>query len=82
MLSGQHLGRRHKRTLVLSLRQIKESSEVRKNECPMKPVKETKQLLQALPYELTGAQKKVFGELQADLCAERVMSRLTTSPRR
>lgn len=61
---------------ILSLRQIKESSEVRKNECPMKPVKETKQLLQALPYELTGAQKKVFGELQADLCAERVMSRL------
>ena len=61
---------------VLALRQMKEAAEVRKNECPCVPVKETEQLLTSLPYELTGAQKKVWGELQRDLSGEGVMSRL------
>ena len=61
---------------VLALRQMKEAAEVRKNECPCVPVKETEQLLASLPYELTGAQKKVWGELQRDLSGEGVMSRL------
>lgn len=61
---------------ILSLRRLKESVEVRKNECPFHPVKETEQLLASLPYELTGAQKKVWRELQRDLAGERVMSRL------
>ena len=61
---------------ILALRQMKEASEVRKNECPCSPVKETQQLLESLPYELTGAQKKVWEELQRDLAGEGVMSRL------
>lgn len=61
---------------ILALRQMKEASEVRKNECPCSPVKETQQLLKSLPYELTGAQKKVWRELQGDLSGEGVMSRL------
>ena len=43
---------------------------------PCSPVKETQQLLESLPYELTGAQKKVWEELQRDLAGEGVMSRL------
>lgn len=61
---------------ILSLRRLRESVELRKNECPLHPVKETEQLLASLPYELTGAQKKVFMELQRDMAGERVMSRL------
>lgn len=61
---------------ILALRQMKEASELRKNECPCSPVKETQQLLESLPYELTGAQKKVWEELQRDLSGEGVMSRL------
>lgn len=61
---------------ILSLRRLRESVELRKNECPLYPVKETEQLLESLPYELTGAQKKVWKELQEDMAGERVMSRL------
>ena len=61
---------------ILALRQMREAAEVRKNECPCKPVKETEQLLSSLPYELTGAQKRVWRELLEDLSGEGVMSRL------
>ena len=61
---------------ILSLRQMKEVAEVQKNECPMTTVRETEALLKSLPYELTGAQKKVWEELKADLAGERAMSRL------
>ncbi len=61
---------------ILSLRQMKEAAEVQKNECPMTTVRETEALLKSLPYELTGAQKKVWEELKADLAGERAMSRL------
>ncbi len=61
---------------ILSLCQMKEAAEVQKNECPMTTVRETEALLKSLPYELTGAQKKVWEELKADLAGERAMSRL------
>ena len=61
---------------ILALRQLKEAAEIRKNEYPCGPVQETEKLLKSLPYELTGAQKKVWGELRRDLSGEGVMSRL------
>lgn len=61
---------------ILSLRQMKEAAKTKKNECPMKPAKETQRLLRALPYELTGAQKRVWSEIERDLNGARVMSRL------
>lgn len=61
---------------ILALRRLREETELEKNECPMHPVRETEELLAALPYELTGAQKRVWKEIQKDLAGETVMSRL------
>jgi ATP-dependent DNA helicase RecG len=61
---------------ILALRRMKEQADVQKNECPMQPVKVTEELLASLPYDLTGAQKKLWREIQEDLSGEKCMSRL------
>ena len=61
---------------VCQVRSMKEQWELIANQCMMHPVKETEDLLKALPYELTGAQKKVWGEISRDLQGEKLMSRL------
>lgn len=61
---------------LLALRQLKEQAQVQKNECVMERVGETMKLLASLPYELTGAQKKVWEEIQSDLSGPKVMNRL------
>ena len=47
---------------ILGLRKLKESREELLNEAPMVEPAETVRLIEALPYELTGAQKKVWKE--------------------
>ena len=61
---------------ILALRQMKEQTEDTVNECVIHPGVAVKQLLSSLPYELTGAQKRVWNEIQADLMGETVMNRL------
>ena len=61
---------------ILSLRRLKEQAEVQKNECPIERTEEASKLLGSLPYELTGAQKKVWKEIQEDLSGPRTMNRL------
>lgn len=61
---------------VCQIRSMKESWELIENQCVMKPVKETEELLRALPYELTNAQKKVWKEISEDLQGRKLMSRL------
>ena len=61
---------------VCQVRSMKEQWETIPNECVMEPVDETERLLKALPYELTGAQKKVWKEISGDLQGKRLMSRL------
>ena len=61
---------------VCRVRSMKEQWELIANQCVMHPVKETEELLKALPYELTGAQKKVWSEISKDLQGEKLMSRL------
>ena len=46
------------------------------NPYPMIPVAETKRLMEALPYRLTGAQKKVWEQIEADLQGKFSMNRL------
>ena len=61
---------------ILALRQMKEQTEDTVNACVMHPGDGVKKLLSSLPYELTGAQKRVWNEIQADLAGETVMNRL------
>ena len=49
---------------------------MQKNECPIERTEEASKLLGSLPYELTGAQKKVWKEIQEDLSGPRTMNRL------
>lgn len=61
---------------ILALRQMKEQTADTVNECVIHPGDGVKRLLASLPYELTGAQKRVWNEIQADLAGETVMNRL------
>ncbi|MBS6395687.1 MAG: ATP-dependent DNA helicase RecG [Clostridiales bacterium] len=61
---------------ILGLRRLRESQEALPNEALMVEVAETARLTEALPYELTGAQKKVWREIVADMTGPHMMSRL------
>lgn len=61
---------------LLMLRKCREYNEVLENVYPMMEVAQTERLLENLPYELTGAQKKVWKEIKADLQGTKVMNRL------
>ena len=61
---------------ICRIRSMKEQWELIPNHCRMEPVEETEKLLKMLPYELTGAQKKVWKEISADLQGPKLMSRL------
>lgn len=61
---------------TLALRQRKERQETRINHFPMQRRPECLKLIASLPYELTGAQRRVFTELQDDLSGIGIMNRL------
>ena len=53
---------------VCRVRSMKEQWELIENQCVMKPVKATEELLEKLPYELTNAQKK-YGKKLRKICS-------------
>lgn len=61
---------------ILVLRRMRDTSEQTKNIHPMIEVAQTKRLIEALPYRLTKAQQKVWGEIQSDLTSGYTMNRL------
>ncbi len=61
---------------LLRLRWCREHEQATKNRWPMRETTETERLIQALPYPLTNAQRRVWDEIQADLRGEAVMNRL------
>lgn len=61
---------------ILALRKCKEHNEALENKYPMSDVSDTDRLIEALPYTLTGAQKKVWEEIKNDLQGSKVMNRL------
>ncbi len=61
---------------VLSLRRLKETEDREENFFPMEEKPAVNAFLQALPYSLTGAQRRVWEEIRADMMGRTVMSRL------
>ena len=61
---------------ILALRRMKETNEKTKNAFSFPKHNVVDNLIKNLPYTLTNAQKKVWQEIQNDMCGERVMSRL------
>lgn len=61
---------------VLAVQLLKEKTEEAPNTFPMKPVWTTEEIIEGLPYDLTGAQKNVWHEIERDLSGHKLMSRL------
>lgn len=61
---------------ILAVQQLKEKEETAPNHFPMKAVWDTEEIIENLPYELTGAQRQVWHEIEKDLKGHRLMSRL------
>ncbi len=61
---------------IIGIRRMKEETEKLEVEEPLQKGFEAAKLLSALPYELTGAQKRVWREIEEDLCKKEAMNRL------
>lgn len=61
---------------VLAIQLLKEKTEEAPSTFPMKPVWTTEEIIEGLPYDLTGAQKNVWHEIERDLSGHKLMSRL------
>ena len=61
---------------ILAIRTLKEQNKRSKNDYVMKDKAETAKFIEALPYSLTNAQKKVWEEINLDMQSEHSMSRL------
>ncbi len=61
---------------ILAIRQMKTSTEKAANAYPMEKVWTTEEVMENLPYALTGAQKRVWLDMEKDLTSQGLMSRL------
>lgn len=61
---------------LMQLRMAKEHNQKQENHFPMLETANTKRLLEALPYSLTGAQQRVWNEIKGDLSGAYSMNRL------
>lgn len=61
---------------VLSVRMMKEKNQNQENAFHLKPVWETENIIENLPYSLTKAQKRVWNEIETNMTGEHLMSRL------
>ena len=61
---------------ILSVLLLKEKTEEAENHFPMKKTWTTEQIIEELPYRLTGAQMNTWHEIERDLAGKALMSRL------
>ncbi|MCI5648668.1 MAG: ATP-dependent DNA helicase RecG [Fusicatenibacter sp.] len=61
---------------LLALRQLKEHTEDTVNAFPIQAVWKTEEVIENLPYQLTGAQMRVWNEIESDMKGHTRMSRL------
>lgn len=63
-------------SFLSGIRKLKENQEDIPNHFPMKAKWVTEEIMENLPYQLTGAQMRCWQEIEQDLCQNRLMSRL------
>lgn len=61
---------------ALALQSMKEHTAQMDNLYPMAPAPECEKLIASLPYDLTGAQRRTWEEIQKDMASNKVMNRL------
>ena len=61
---------------ILSIRLLREKADAFVNSWELHPVWETEEIIERLPYTLTGAQMNVWHQIERDLCGHSLMSRL------
>ena len=61
---------------ILAIREMKESNDRSQNNFLLEEKEEVTQFIKKLPYELTGAQQKVWQEIKEDMSGQHNMSRL------
>ncbi|MCM1183130.1 MAG: ATP-dependent DNA helicase RecG [Roseburia sp.] len=61
---------------IVSVLILKDMSEREVNDCPMMRIDACADFIEQLPYELTGAQKRVWAQLEEDMCSAHLMNRL------
>lgn len=61
---------------ILMIRRMRDTNSQIVNGYPMITVAQTERLIEALPYRLTGAQQRVWSEIQEDLGSDHTMNRL------
>lgn len=63
-------------SFLLTIRRQKKKEQAMINASPLLPSDETGKLIAALPYELTGSQRRAWKEIEADITGPYVMNRL------
>lgn len=63
-------------TFIQSLRSLKENNQKTKNENILTVPKQVDDLIDALPYQLTDAQKRTWEEIKSDIGSDKIMNRL------
>ena len=61
---------------IVSVLILKDMSEREVNDCPMMRIDACADFIEKLPYQLTGAQKRVWAQLEKDMCSVHLMNRL------
>lgn len=61
---------------IISVMSLKDMTKQEINETPMMKIDACKDFIDKLPYELTNAQKKVWTDIENDLCSTHLMNRL------
>lgn len=61
---------------ILSVMSLKDMTQQEITDLPMMKIDACQEFIQKLPYELTNAQKKVWHEIEEDLCSPYLMNRL------
>ncbi len=61
---------------ILAVRYLRDTNEKQPNGCRIRPAAKAERFLESLPFTMTGAQRRTYEEICADLCGPKLMNRL------